>query len=171
MKARLFICCAMLACSTLHARPRVIESNVRLPVDAIWVGHWGDQLIAIEEGADSSNPGQLLYTYSANLYHRSANGQWVFDHTLAYEASPEHRPRATVVMNATIAAITMANGLRIFERSGGAWTESTLDVRAKAEWYAAGSRRHHDSCDGPRRRWRVRSACPHAESCGEWALG
>ncbi len=65
MNARLFICCAMLACSTLHARPRVIESNVRLPVDAIWVGHWGDQLIAIEEGADSSNPGQLLYTYSA----------------------------------------------------------------------------------------------------------
>jgi hypothetical protein len=131
MKARLFICCAMLACSTLHARPRVIESNVRLPVDAIWVGHWGDQLIAIEEGADSSNPGQLLYTYSANLYHRSANGQWVFDHTLAYEASPEHRPGATVVMNATIAAITMANGLRIFERSGGAWTESALDVQPR----------------------------------------
>ena len=131
MNARLFICCAVIACSTLHARPRVIESNVRLPVDAIWVGHWGDQLIAIEEGADSSNPGQLLHTYSANLYHRSAKGQWVFDHTLAYEVSPEHRPRATVVMNATIAAITMANGLRIFERSGGAWTESALDVEPR----------------------------------------
>ena len=131
MNARLFICCAILACSTLHARPRVIESNVRLPVDAIWVGHWGDELIAIEEGADSSNPGQLLYTYSANLYHRGANGQWVFDQTLAFEASPEHRPRATVVMNATIAAITMANGLRIFERSGGAWTESALDVQPR----------------------------------------
>ena len=128
MNARLFLCCALLVCCTLQARPLVIESHDRLPLETGWVGHWGDELIAVEVGGVAPNPGQFLFTYSANLYRRGANGQWTFDHTLAYETSPQSWNPSTVVMTASTVAIAMVNGLRIFERSGANWVESTLDV-------------------------------------------
>ena len=97
MNARLFICCALLACGTVEARPLVMESHDRLPFETGWLGQWGDELIAVELGGDSSNPGQFLYTYSANLYRRNTSGEWIFDHTLAYETSPQSRARLRVV--------------------------------------------------------------------------
>jgi hypothetical protein len=132
MKRLLLPLWALAYASFAVARPLVIEAPDQLPF--IWgaVGLAGNELIAMVRTTEISGPPEVG-GYFANLYHRNASGQWVFDRTLVHESSQDYLPRATVVMNASIAAIAMPGGLRIFERTNAGWTESALDVSPRPQ--------------------------------------
>ena len=130
MKTLIMLIGALCACAGATARPLVLESTEVVPAYSRDFGFAGDEVISTDSaGIPNTDPERFRTT--ADLYRRGADGKWVFVQNLATDTGVEWP--AFAAMTPSVAAVSMPNGLRVFERSSSGWTESAVDPASRIQ--------------------------------------